>query len=684
MRKRLLTILLALTLLLLAGCGSKGAKETRWLWSKAQVPLPAEFGYVQGIAKTDQDIYISGYAALGRWNAEGNTVELIDAVYQDDDPAMVYGISAFKDTAYLLTGEMLPHYTDGGEARENPDFSGTYHITAYMDGNKGKTVDFSLTESDVLKGLLALSEKEAVCWTEDCVWTIQLTDGKILDECEVTGSVTVSMGNGKEYYLCGENKDRERGYYPLYIDSKLLGDFVPVQDMPEATCTATALDGTCCFGNDENLYTCDLNNQTLTTLCRWGEMHMFGEGVCAAVQPDDNTWICVSRTEGTLYRLTGETVDADLEELHIATSNEEDVVLDELVTVFNQQSEEYFAIVDSYPYDAYDRLCTEMMAGDGPDVLNLQFSMPLNTPYLENLYPYIDNDPDLDRDTFVPTALSSLTFNGNLRSIPADFSISTLVASTKDVGSRQHWTFEEMRQILAKKGPDYHLFPSWMDQNNFLLLVANNSTGSYIDWETGTANFDCEEFRDYLRFCSKMHTITMAEDGDRALDTPAEWPYLVQMEDIQNISVLNQIKASWDEPVTFIGFPGDNGSGSYFSSNFLRLAISSNSTEKEAAWQFIRIALTKDMQEHLAQEWGALPVRNDVVMTMLEKNVPDFDYREGFTDLLAQSHRFTNNNLQLIEIVKEEAAAYFNGSKSVEEASALIQNRATLYLQELG
>ena len=57
--------------------------------------------------------------------------------------------------------------------------------------------------------------------------------------------------------------------------------------------------------------------------------------------------------------------------------------LDALAAQFEALHGDCTVVVDYYPDNAYDRLCTEIMAGDGPDVLNLYgLSLPLDSPYL--------------------------------------------------------------------------------------------------------------------------------------------------------------------------------------------------------------------------------------------------------------------------------------------------------------
>lgn len=179
--------------------------------------------------------------------------------------------------------------------------------------------------------------------------------------------------------------------------------------------------------------------------------------------------------------------------------------LDALVEQFSETHTDCIVEVSYYPENAYDRLCTEIMAGGGPDVLNLfGLSLPPDSSWLENLYPYIDADGALDRDDFVPTVLSFLEVGGALRSIPATYEVTTLTARASDVSNADRWTFDEMRDILAWQDGDVHLLPESWVQTEFLRWIASISAGTFIDWESRTAHYDSPAFQEQLRFCAAL------------------------------------------------------------------------------------------------------------------------------------------------------------------------------------
>ena len=379
---------------------------------------------------------------------------------------------------------------------------------------------------------------------------------------------------------------------------------------------------------------------------------------------------------------------ADDHTLHIAAAFHTSE-LDTLVEQFSETHTDCVVEVSYYPENAYDRLCTEIMAGDGPDVLNLfGLSLPPDSSWLEDLYPYIDADDALDRDDFVPTVLSSLEVGGALRSIPATYEVTTLSVRASDVDNAEQWTFDEMQDILARQDGDVHLLPESWVQMEFLRWIASISAGTFIDWESRTAHYDSPAFQEQLSFCATLPGSYSYYEAD------PNWKALTQLQVIQNPLVLQTISTNYGQPFTFIGFPKEEGSGSFFQCTTLHLGISSASDKKELAWEFVRQALTAEYQRALAERWY-LSVRSDIMEAQLRGEIvpllPEDEENEPLDEAVAEQYRrlvsqplvFSGYNEELSGIILEEGEAYFTGQRTVEAAAERIQNRVTLYLSEI-
>lgn len=671
MKKRF-TILLILLAALLCGCGEK-VDVQRWLWSSEEITLPTDFGYALTVASTENDVFAVSHTALGRY--EDGKITVLDTIYSADAPAMVYGASGFGDTLYLLAGEMRPQYTEYGEPRENPDFSGKYTVIAYRSGVRAEAVPFQLSERDVLSGLLALSDEYMLCWTATDAWVVSLAESGSVYPQQVSGEIVAPTTSQSGMWLWVKQDDTF-GFYPLTAAENALGDLTQPEDCPRL-CTATVSRNDGCLlnsGGALSLYQPGRN--TDVPLANWHDCALADATVTGIVQCSDNAWLCASDFDGKIWSIRREKIAEGKQTLHIAAAVGS-LELDELVKQFNRAHRDCVAVIDYYPENAYDRLCTEMMAGDGPDVLDLTcLSLPLNSSYLVDLYPYIDADPDLDRDMFVPTVISSLELNGQLTSLPAAFVVLTMTARVADVGERTDWTIEELQNLWEQRTDDIFLMSGWMDRHNFLSWLATLTTGDFIDWENSTARYDSEDFIRQLQFCETL------SDYMEYNDEIAEKPCLAEFEDVQNLVRINGIRNNYKEDFTYIGFPGNGEYGSFFDVDQLHFAISANSDKKELAWEFIRLALTKKNQEMICDSWQ-LPIRQDVMDARIETVVGNVSDRQRFRQLIQKPLRFTSWNDTIHQIVTEEGEAYFSGQRTVEETAERIQNRVTLFLSEI-
>ena len=679
MKKRF-TILLILLAALLCGCGEK-VDVQRWLWSSEEITLPTDFGYALTMASTENDVFAVSHTALGRY--EDGKITVLDTIYSADAPAMVYGASGFGDTLYLLAGEMRPQYTEYGEPRENPDFSGKYTVIAYRGGARAETVPFQLSEHDVLSGLLALSDEYMLCWTATDAWVVSLTEGGSIYPQQVSGEIVAPTTSRLGMWLWVKDHDAY-GYYSLSAQLSALGDCAWPEECPANLAASSSDNNGCLLNTGAALSLYNTEGCVLVPLAEWRECALSRATITNIVQVDSNTWLCGSYVENKAWVVTRQAIADGQQTLQIAAAFGTSE-LDALVEQFNATHTNCTAVVKYYPENAYDRLCTEIMAGDGPDVLNLYgLSLPLGSPYLEDLYPYIDSDESLDRNTFIPTVLSSLEVNGTLQSVPATYAVATLTANTSAVGDRTSWTFREMQTLLAQQNRNTHLLPETWTQEEFLKWIASISTGAFVDWENHTADYNSAEFREQLRFCATLpKTFQYAEAGDR-------WQALAQLQVIQSPLALQSICQQYDRPFTFIGFPCESGNGSFFECTTLHLGISSDSAKKDLAWEFVRYALLPEYQQALA-ETGYLSVRNDVREAQLQGEIAeemmdeplDSALLKQYYQLTSQPLLFIGYNEEIAQIIQDEGSSFFDGQRTVEEAAERIQNRVTLYLSEI-
>ena len=161
------------------------------------------------------------------------------------------------------------------------------------------------------------------------------------------------------------------------------------------------------------------------------------------------------------------------------------------------------------------RLFAEVVNGRGPDLFDS--SLPLGAlgrqGILEDLWPYIDSDPDLGRDAVMEHVLECLETNGKLYRIGSSFAIETAVTSAAVAGNRTGWTVKEMLDAYGGSMPDMYFSGTgslWtacptlatfsrLNNKSILRNLVKLNLGSYVDWETGECSFDSEDFKFLLQ-----------------------------------------------------------------------------------------------------------------------------------------------------------------------------------------
>ena len=210
---------------------------------------------------------------------------------------------------------------------------------------------------------------------------------------------------------------------------------------------------------------------------------------------------------------------------------------------FNEESDAYYVEFRDYTEGGYEtadtveeheairraarlRLQGELAAGKGPDILDgstLPLDIYANAGYLEDLWPWIDGDPALDREDLMAHVLDCASTDGKLYTTGSSFTIRTAVTSRATAGDRTGWTLEELLNACGGTAPElyssmfHYLYAVNAEQS--LQLMLSMDLNRYLDWETGTCRFDSAAFKDLLRLC------TSAGNGEETfqLATPHLW-----------------------------------------------------------------------------------------------------------------------------------------------------------------
>ena len=450
-------------------------------------------------------------------------------------------------------------------------------------------------------------------------------------------------------------------------------------------------DGRLLLGNSEALFAQDTGSGETEPLVRWQEI---GADVLTEQPWElDDGYLLYTPGDTSLQRLRRVAGQAPVRTvLTLAV-----VCVDTPLGAFTQMLQDFNLSQDAYRLDwtlytdsqyadgePVDLLRTELIAGRGPDLFafytNGYSPVPLAAEDVcADLLPLLGDE--LTRDTLLPGLFDLMQSDGALYQLPLTVSVDTLVAPSRLI-PEPGVTFAEFEQARSQLPDGWVPIDSWNTPGNLFHFCVPFCIGAYTDREAGTCDFETQGFYDCLAWCK-------AWGGDGSTPEEAETT-LVKLTSIRGVDQLagrsEYIERNWfGEPgYTYAGFPTQSGSGSAYQV-LSSLGLGQQCSDSDGAKAFFEFCFSYSQD-------GELPASSQRLQSELaaykaadpdggEKTVSEADAAQ-FYDLLDGITVLAGLDGQLSEIIQEEAAGYFAGSMTAEQAARNIQSRASLYLQE--
>lgn len=417
----------------------------------------------------------------------------------------------------------------------------------------------------------------------------------------------------------------------------------------------------------------------------WSEPGIVSPGYTNLYELGDGSWLLFYRGQTSL-ELLEEKLLPPKTTLTLLT----DYPRAELYTIvndFNRTSEGYRVEVQLLGEGGLtaELLRTQLIAGEGPDIFafyDRSSLADLGANSFEDLLIYLDADAEYGRDTLAPELLGAMCAQDKLDWLPYSFGISTFTAPSAYL-SEPGFSFDEAKQAAAKAG--LPLFPGWMTRDILWGWMSDFAVGQYMDLETGTCSFDSEDYISLLEECAAA----AAEFGS---DSAALYNSLLQFELLQNLIRVSTISDNYGGAYAFVGVPNETTNGSMFSPD-LCFAISSTSGNKDAAWQLVRSCLS---DEHQQMNLTSFPASASVLDAMIDDAVEngvhyyEYEYELDEADaaklrgLISETQTAQDAYPAVLNIMAEDAAQFFAGQITAEQAAAYTQNRVSTWLAEQG
>jgi hypothetical protein len=388
---------------------------------------------------------------------------------------------------------------------------------------------------------------------------------------------------------------------------------------------------------------------------------------------------------------------------HSLVSDIEGVVLS-----YHRMHPECHVTVKEYTEKAVTEFQMELLKGEGPDILlerETFFDMEnvLDKGAVEDLAPYLDTAEGISREDILPGILELIAKEGKIPRIPLSFGVDMMILP-EELGE-EVLTPQELLSYMRQDGEvfiDYIVYPKKLLRQ----ILFGAEMDRYVDEENKSCSFDCEEFVELLEALAALENLEMIKDREERKELFHAGQLPVIVEELDCLWDYLGVRECFSGVGRIAGFPNSSGELRYPARLCDWMGINSASQYKEDAWEFIefclsytsrcdnvvdRFVITKSKfgkQTYFEDERslfkgtgspGLWDYSNDVHSwwETAPTTQEDSDFLWEVTE-----HLYLYENPSLMEVINEEASAFFAGDINAKEAAERIQNRASLVIGE--
>jgi ABC-type glycerol-3-phosphate transport system substrate-binding protein len=655
-------------------------------------------------------------------STEGKTLPI--EIGQNDNVSIM---QADKDGNLVF---VLYSYTEG----ENPeDYTQTYILKKYdKDGNeilnKDLTELMSGTDSMYVQYLTTDDEGNIYLSNGDSkIWVVD-GSGNDLFNLDIDNYIS-TMGTTKEGKVVIATYDADKMVFrEVDKTSKALG--ATYENIPNPYGSFTLVKGVekgCLINSGNSLYEYDLETQTAKEILNWIDCDIDSDRIAAVSGLEDGRILALTRD------YSGETTKSDM--VYLSKKKASEVAEKTILTYgtlymssnvrsaiinFNKTNETYRIQPKEYGTDDYTagiaQLNSDIVSGNTPDIIDLSngsVNKYIEKGILEDLYPFFDKDSDMKKENYVESAFKAYERDGKLYAAVPSFAINTIIGRTSDVGSEMGWTMDELIALVKSKPEGTEVF-SYATKESILSSLCTYGLADFVDWSTGKCSFDSDEFIKMLEFSNTFSSESEYVYDESAPSMPTKirnGQLLFMMTNISDVQSYQMYEAMYGEPITFIGYPTSEGTGSSIMAGEVLLGISSKSKNKDGAWEFVRTFLTPEYQAS-GNLWSFPVLKTALEDKFKEAMEPEYYEDEtgkqvhtmktswGYDDanfdiyeatqeqvdavknLIQNADSVYEYNDEMYSIISEEAAAFFAGQKTAQDVANIIQSRVQIYVNE--
>lgn len=392
--------------------------------------------------------------------------------------------------------------------------------------------------------------------------------------------------------------------------------------------------------------------------------------------------------------------------------------------------EKYFQNTDEYK----NKITIDILSGEGPDVVVLRPAffesvnkLVSNMPFCD-INEFIKKDTDFKMSDYNQKVLDSFEQNGKRFMIPLRYAVTTLITS-KEAFERnnikidpENWNYKQLVDVVQKYMSNNNTEKKYFFDSEFGIMDLIKGSGvSFIDFKNKKSSFDSNDFIGILEIYKKLYPAVCPEEVENSCK-----PDEIAKNDIRimttnrntspaSFSIYNSFFKSLGEEMKVYPFPtlygGKNSSTAYCEE---AIAINNQSKNKDAAYKFIKVAMSEKAQTIVDDSGGygfndrwAVPINKKAFeadfqftkelkttdsskivagngsFTYSYSPVPLAEsYKPVLDNLLSQAVRCEIPEEEISKIIKEEMPGFLEGKKTVTQTAKAINDKVNLYLNE--
>jgi len=384
------------------------------------------------------------------------------------------------------------------------------------------------------------------------------------------------------------------------------------------------------------------------------------------------------------------------------------------VAEFNKTNEKYYVEIKDYTdngktdeEDAVNRFNIDLITGNIPDIIMLVTNIPsnsyVNKGIYADLYSFIDNDPDFDKNNYLPGLFTAMERDGKLYEMFPMFSLNVILGKTTDLGTGMGWNLDEFAAFLETKPEPQFIFGEFTRRD----FVRRMIEYQFVDPLTGEIHFERDDFKKILDIAERFPVafnesarynefLAGARDGD---------PLLLNTFLFNFTTATLMEYSNFGEEITLRGYPTPDRGGIRFSPmNYF--GIAAGAENPDGAWEFlkyildtyhciynfhfhVRLSLLDEMigaaKEYFADPTTTFTSFQDGVR--FEGRASDLEFSDKtiikVLDAVKSANKINRINRTIRDIILEEVDSYLGGQKSIDTVVEIIVNRIGIYLAEL-